>query len=182
MQTDDELIKKIRKGNQSAIEILIQRHYKVVFAYIYRNLGDYHMAYDLTQETFMKMVRNIHSYSNKGSFQYWLLKISLNTCRDYFRSRAYQTASTSSPIDESVLENKLEGHDAIEQKLESNLIRSAIMELPSYQREAIILRYYHDLKIQKIAEITSAGESTVKSRIKQGLSKVKTILERRHET
>jgi RNA polymerase sigma factor (sigma-70 family) len=178
MQTDDELIIEIRKGIQSAMEVLIKRHYKIVFAYIYRNLGEYHMAYDLTQETFVKMVKNLHSYSVRGNFQHWLLKIALNTCRDYYKSRAYQTTSKSNPLEEAQFENNTKIIDLIEQKLESNQIRNAIMELPSYQREAIILRFFHDLKIQKIAEITSSGEPAVKSRIIQGLSKLKTILGR----
>jgi RNA polymerase sigma factor (sigma-70 family) len=138
MQTDDELILEIRRGIQSSMEILIRRHYKTVFAYIYRNLGEYHISYDLTQETFVKMIRSIGSYSANGNFQYWLLKIALNTCRDYFKSRGYRTTKESTSMDDSRLESggsKI--IDLIEQKVESTHIRNAVAELPAYQRKPL---------------------------------------------
>src|SRR4051794_33615569 len=118
MQIDDELIDEIRHGSKSAMEVLIKRHYKTVFSYIYRNVGDFHISYDLSQETFIKMARNIHSYSAGGKFQYWLLKIALNTCRDYYKSRANKSKNNSVPLDETLIESKSKVIDLIEQKLE----------------------------------------------------------------
>ncbi|REK76950.1 RNA polymerase sigma factor [Paenibacillus paeoniae] len=179
MQTDEELIEEIKRGSPSAMEVLIKRHYNLVFAYLYRSTGDYHLACDLTQDTFMKLVKFIGDYTSRGSFKPWLLRIALNTCRDYMRSSTKRTRLQTQEVDDSLQDPNAKVIDLIEQKQESNRIRHAIMELPPYQREALVLRYYHDYKIKHIAEITSSGESAVKSRISQGLAKLKSILNRR---
>ncbi|WP_373876428.1 RNA polymerase sigma factor [Paenibacillus spongiae] len=178
MQSDEELIRELRQGNQIAMEILVKRHYKSVFAYLYRYSGDYHTSYDLTQETFIKMVRHIDNLSQEESFKHWLLKIALNTCRDYYRSRSYKARQLSNEWTEETADSSYHQVDIIDSRIESDSVKSAVMELPDYQRETIILRFYQDLKIKDIADLTSVGEPTVKSRINQGLSKLKAIMER----
>ena len=181
MHSDEELVRELRQGSESAMEDLVKRHYQMVFAYIYRYSGDYHTSYDLTQETFIKMVRNVDSLVQQESFKVWLLKIALNTCRDYFKSRSYKTGQVSGEWNEAIAEDKAHVVDLFERKTESASVKAALMELPSYQRETIILRFYQDLKIKEIASLTSVGEPTVKSRIKQALSKLKTIIEKEDE-
>ncbi|QYY44107.1 RNA polymerase sigma-70 factor, ECF subfamily [Aneurinibacillus thermoaerophilus] len=178
MQSDEQLIMEIRKGIESSMEVLINRYYKMVFAYIYRNVGEYHLCYDLTQETFIKMIKNIDTFSTEGSFKHWLIKIALNTCRDHYKSQGYKLGQASFTWTDKISEKNEHVIDLIQHKVESEYIRNAVMKLPAYQREAIVLRFYHDLKIKDIASITSSSESTVKSRIMQGLSKLKSILER----
>ncbi|MDQ0253560.1 DNA-directed RNA polymerase specialized sigma24 family protein [Evansella vedderi] len=85
---DEELIEEIKNGSQAAMEVLIKKQYKTIFAYVYRKVGDYHLAYDMTQEVFIKMMKSINEYKGGGKFQHWLLKIAVNHCRDYFRSSA----------------------------------------------------------------------------------------------
>ncbi|WNQ11962.1 RNA polymerase sigma factor [Paenibacillus aurantius] len=179
LQSDEQLIQEGKQGIESSMELLIKRHYRMVFAYIYRYTGDYHTSYDLTQETFCKMVRALGSRDKDKSFPSWLLKIALNTCRDHYRSGAFKAGQVSQEWEEGIADPNALLVDLIERKLENAVVRSAVMDLPPYQRETIILRYYHDLKIKDIADLTSAGESTVKSRIKQGLAKLKMLLERR---
>ncbi|MGM7681268.1 RNA polymerase sigma factor [Cytobacillus sp. Hm23] len=179
MLTDKELIKDIQAGNQASMEVLVKRHYKVVYAFVYRKIGDKETAYDLTQEIFIKMMKSIHSYSSKAQFQTWLLTIAVNHCRDFFRSKAYQQSSQTEEFDESFQSNKNEGVHYIFEKSENRkMIKSAIHELPEFQSEAILLKYFHDMKIKEIAQVTNTNVSTVKSRLKQGMAKLKMILER----
>lgn len=178
MQSDERLIHELKQGIQSSMEILIKRHYNMVFAYIYRYSGDYHTSYDLTQETFIKMVRYIDSVSQRDRFKYWLLKIALNTCRDYFKSRAFKTAEMSKEWDESMENTSGNLFDMFEHKVDSIWIRDALLILSPLQRETIILRFYHDLTIREISELSSVGEPTIKYRINKGLSKLKKQLER----
>lgn len=93
-QTDENLIKEILKGNESAMEILVKRHYDFVHSYIYRTTKDYNIAYDITQDVFIKMMKNIDKYSIEGGkFKNWLLKIAVNTTKDYFKSSTYKQRS-----------------------------------------------------------------------------------------
>jgi len=179
LQSDEQLIRDMQQGVQSAMEIFIKRHYNLVFAYIYRYCGDYHMAYDLTQETFIKMVRSIATVIHHENAKLWLLKVALNTCRDYSRSRASKLTKASNQWEENFAAASGAGQpDPFEQTVENAVVKEAVMALPDYQRETIILRFYKDLKIKEIASLTDVGEPTVKSRIKQGLSKLKGMMER----
>lgn len=181
MQSDEQLIAEIKQGVESSLEVLVKRHYPMVFAYIYRNVHDYHLSYDLTQETFMKMLRHLDSLTKQASFRHWLLKIALNTCRDHYNSRGYRIGQRSTEWDEEredMQDKSQQVVDLLEHKAQREEVKEALLALPIYQRETVILRFYHDLKIKDIASLTQATESTVKSRLKQGLAKLKARMER----
>ncbi|MEI5907944.1 RNA polymerase sigma factor [Bacillus spongiae] len=178
MRTDEELIKEIQSGDQASMEVLVERHYKTVYAFVYRRVGDKHTAYDLTQEVFIKMMKALPSFSFKATFPTWLLTIAVNHCRDYFRSKAYQQFTQTDEYEERLNVNRKEDVYATFEKNEKRQqMKELIYELPDYQSEAIILKYYHDLKISEIAKVTNTNASTVKSRLKQGLAKLKKTLE-----
>ncbi|AVQ38349.1 TPA: RNA polymerase sigma factor [Clostridium botulinum] len=176
--SDEELVNEIISGNQSAMEVLVSRNYKLVYAFIYRNVGEYHTTLDLTQESFIKIMKNLKIFkSHKGNFQCWILKIALNICKDYWKS-AYVKHNT---VDDSSLEQVYEEENVINylEKIEERQeIKKAMMLLPEEQREVVILRYYNDLKIRDIANITEIKESTVKSRLRLAIGKLKTLLQR----
>lgn len=175
LPTDQELIREIKNGSQAAMEVLVKRHYKNIFAYVYRKVGDYHLAYDLTQETFIKMMKSIDKYKPYGKFQNWLLTIAVNQCRDYFRSSHFKQIDNEQEYEDYVKDEKGNISHLLRQKVESEQVRKALRQLPEFQKETIILRYYHDLKIKEIASVTDTNESTVKSRLRQGVQKLKNI-------
>jgi len=180
LQTDDELAALLQRGDKQALDTLIRRHYQLVFAYLYRCTGDYHTACDLTQETFVKLVRAAGTQVKPESLKPWLLRIALNTCRDYYRSRAYKSQRNSTDLQEERLESPQAEIVPLGQRQEEREeLEAWLATLPDYQRETMILRYYHDLKIKEIAEVTAVGESTVKSRLKQGLDKLRRQWKRR---
>lgn len=172
LPTDQELIHEIKNGSQAAMEMLVQRHYKNIFAYIYRKVGDYHLAYDLTQETFVKMMKSINNYRPYGKFSNWLLTIAVNQCRDYFRSSKFKQMDNEQEFQDWIPDEKENIAQLLSKKVESERVRTALQQLPDFQREAIILQYYHDLKIREIAKITHSKEATVKSRLRQGIQKI----------
>ena len=79
LPTDDELVEEILNGSKAAMDVLVRRHYKNIFSYVYRKTGNYHLAYDLTQEIFIKMMKSIKNYKQQGKFSSWLLKIAVTT-------------------------------------------------------------------------------------------------------
>lgn len=176
-QTDENLIKEILKGNESAMEILVKRYYDLVHSYIYRTTNDYNISYDITQDVFIKMMKNLDKYNSKhGKFQSWLLKISVNTTKDYFRSKTYTQRSESYDIENHQIEDKSNVIDIVSKKEESIKIKEAIEKLPNRQKEAILLKYYNDLKIKEISNITGDNENTIKSRLFNGVKNLKKLL------
>lgn len=176
-QTDENLIKEILKGNESAMELLVKRHYDLVHSYIYRTTNDYNISYDITQDVFIKMIKNIDKYNLQGGkFKSWLLKIAVNTTKDYFRSKTYIQRSESYDIDNHQIEEKSNVIDIVHKKEEAIKIKQAVEQLPNRQREAILLKYYNDLKITEISSITGDNENTIKSRLLNGIKNLKKLL------
>jgi len=176
--TDEELIREIQEGSRAAMEVLVKRHYKSVFAYIYRKTGEYHTAYDLTQEVFIKMMKSLKSYQNTGKFEHWLLKIAVNHCLDYFRGREYKQQHRETELTEEAFPSS-EHHnvwDIFQKRNQNEQVRQAVLSLPEHQRDAVILNYYNGLKIREVAEATGTSESTAKSRIRLGISKLKEMI------
>lgn len=176
-QSDEKLIKELIKGNESAMEILVKRYYDLVYSFIYRNTSDYNTAYDITQDVFIKMMKNIDKYQiENGKFKSWLLKIAVNTTKDYFRSKIYKQINQSYDIDNHEIEDKANVVDILSKKEEAIKIKEAIKNLPKLQREAVILKYYNDLKIKEISNITGENENTIKSRLFNGVKNLKKLL------
>ncbi len=177
MQTDDELVKEILAGSKSAAEVLINRHYQAIFAYIYRKIGgDKELAKDLTQEIFIKVMKSIKTYNERGKFKHWLLTIAVNYCRDYYRSSQFKHSNTDE-LDTDITDPQGNVLSLLERNMKRKQVRDAIEELPDYQKEVILLKFFHELKIREIAEMTNSKEATVKSRLKQGLMKLRTYFE-----
>lgn len=177
MLQDDELVNRIKAGEKEAMEILVKRHYSSIYSYIYRKTGDKHIAYDLTQEVFIKMLQAVKSYSHQGKFPMWLMKIAVNQCYDYFRSKSYKAVSKQMELKDTLADHSSDIFEHVYERQEQIKAQQAVMELPQPQREAIILSYYHGLKIREIAQITETNESTIKSRLRHGIKKLKIRLE-----
>lgn len=176
-QSDESLINEILKGNESAMEILVKRYYDLVHSFIYRNTSDYNLAYDLTQEVFIKVIKNIDKFSNdKGNFKNWILKIAINTNKDYFKSSIYKQRKEMQDIDNHEIKDDKNVIDILSKKEDANKIRQAIHKLPNLQREAILLKYYEDLKVREISSVTGENENTIKSRLFNGVKNLKKIL------
>lgn len=108
-----------------------------------------------------------------GKFQNYLLTIAINACNNYFKK------TKPLYLDTENLEEIERTDDAFEQIERGELktkVQYAIDALPDYQKEVIILRFYHDLKIREIANITKVSVPTVKSRLQQGIKKLERYL------
>lgn len=168
------MIKKIQAGDTEAFDVLVRKYYGAIYQFCYRRLnGDTDTAADVTQDVFLKLLENIHTVRMLGKFQNYLLTIAANTCNNYFKKAKpiYTDLNTLDIIDDSgsALEKMIENENMTE-------VRRALYSLPDCQKEVIILRFYHDLKIREIAKITKSNIPTVKSRLRQGLQKIKRYL------
>ena len=176
MIQDWMIINKINKGDPDAWDILVHKYYDSVYFYCVRRCyGDCDIASDLTQDIFLKLVESLPRYRFIGKFQNYLYTMAVNTCNNYLKKRHIEqielTDNFTTDLDTSLIDEIL--HD--ERK---ETVQKALDLLPEIQREVVILRYYHDLKVKDIATITGVGVSTVQSRIYQGLRKLEKVLER----
>lgn len=181
LSTDQQLIDEIKNGSQSATEVLTRRYYKMVYSFIYRMTQDKELSYDLTQEVMIKMLRNLSHYHSKGDFRNWLLTVASNHSKDYFKSKAYKNKTSEYEWLDNVSSETETVSYIFEKNEKRKVIKQALDQLPSIQKEAIVLKYFHDKKIIEIAEIMNTNDSTIKSRLKQGMDKLKKLLNRSDE-
>lgn len=169
---DSELTARIRKGETKYLDVLAEKYYDEIFRFCYCKTGNREAAYDCTQETFLHLLRYLEAYTEQKKFRAWLYRIASNVCIDYFRSMA------RSPAGEESLE-LLQEEDSHFEKIEKNeLVQRALGCLSEQQRETIVLYFYHGFKLREIAEIMDVKMSTVKSRFRQGMEKMKCCLRR----
>lgn len=170
------LIRKIKSGDTEAWERLVKKYYNQIFLFCVRRcLGDRVLASDLTQDIFLKVIENIEKYKFSGKFFNYLFTITTNVCNNYYNKKKF----TQSELDEKVLNlgsESMVSHLITQENVHQ--IQLALNTLPDIQREALILKYYHDFKVKDIAKINGTSVATSQSRINQGLKKLSKLLDR----
>jgi RNA polymerase sigma-70 factor (ECF subfamily) len=169
---DIELVVRALSGREDGFEELVRRYQRPIVAYVYRMVGNYDSALDLTQEVFIKVYNSLARYSPEYKFSTWIYRIAHNSAIDHLRrSGASRTEDLEvKGEDGQMFEKPLASKSPTpEQESERRERREEIEEVigllqPSY-RELIVLRHSHDLSYDEIADVTGLPLGTVKNRI-----------------
>ncbi|MCJ7842696.1 RNA polymerase sigma factor [Lederbergia sp. NSJ-179] len=167
MREDAILVKAIQQGDEAALEELVCRYYDEIFYYIYRLGSPYEETKDLTQEVFIAMMKALPKYKEQGNFKAWLYKIAYNRAMNHFRQHKHSVSFSAEQ------ENLKIGLDISEQLVNQSLVKELLNSLPKKQSSTLILKYYHGFTAVEIAKIMGTSTPTVKSRLYQGLQKLK---------
>ena len=159
--SDRELVRGIKGGDKSALELLVRRWYPRIYGYVFKLTGHEQDAYDLTQDVFIAMMQSIGSYTPWRKFDSWLFTIAHNKCMDYFRFRQKIVQAEDTMFDRPDPAASLEDMAAV-----SLSVKAALEKLPAAQREAVILHYFHQFTASEIARMTNTPLPTVKSRLR----------------
>ncbi|MDR3269930.1 MAG: RNA polymerase sigma factor [Peptococcaceae bacterium] len=176
---DNELVERIQCGDQSALNEIIRTYYNEIYHFLCRKLSDTNAAQDVTQTVFLKFVRNIHSYHERGKLKNYLFRLAANAGNDYFRNKPAAYVLLDACFDRQSDDPLPE--EAAEKREAAEAVKNALLELPIFQRDVIILRFYHGLPFKDIARIMDCGVSSTKSRYRQGMEKLKILLERAYD-
>ena len=182
--TDEELVAKSISGDAESFNELVLRWERPIYALAYRTIGREEDARDVCQETFLRAFRALPGFRGQAKFSSWLYRIALNLCRDWVR-RERRTPVVQPPENVDLIELAAAAEpsesieDLVARKDLSRQVERAMALLPEEQRTAIVLKEYHGLTFQEIAELVGCPLSTVKTRLYQGLSVLRRRLERR---
>jgi RNA polymerase sigma-70 factor (ECF subfamily) len=173
--TDEELVARSKTGDIDSFNQLVKRWERPIFALAYRTLGREEDARDVTQETFLRAFRALSGFKGDAKFSSWLYRIALNLCRDWIRKeRRAPLVAVPEGVDVEQLaaeRGPVESVEDLAARAELGREVARAMEfLPPEQRQAIILKEYHGLTFQEIADLMKCPLSTVKTRVYQGLS------------
>src|SRR6187402_3197492 len=173
--TDEELVARSIRGDAESFNQLILRWERPIYALAYRTLGREEDARDICQETFLRAFRGLPGFRGQAKFSSWLYRIALNLCRDLMRrERRAPIAQPAEDVDLMELAAAVEPSESIEDLIArrdlSRVVERVMATLPEEQRTAIVLKEYHGLTFQEIADLLGCPLSTVKTRLYQGLS------------
>ena len=186
--TDQELVQAYIKGDQSAIEILINRHRSKVFTYILLTIKNHQLAEDLFQETFIKVIQSLRGgrYRDNGRFLSWVIRIAHNLIIDHFRKEKQMNAVSNDDTEVDLFNSKKLSDDNIEELIVSSQIRaeirSLINELPDDQREVVLLRHYGGLSFKEIADQTDVSINTALGRMRYALINLRKLISEKELT
>lgn len=168
--TDRDLVATATNGAEGSFEELVRRYQRPISAYVYRMVGDYESALDLTQEIFIKVYGSLARYRPEFKFSTWIYKIAHNSAVDHLRRNAGRERSLSSGLEGDQYDLPIEcGSLSPEQESERKErrleIEAVVRSLPNAYRELIVLRHSQDLTYEEIVEITALPLGTVKNRL-----------------
>src|SRR3954464_4593910 len=167
---DGELVQTAVAGREEGFEELVRRYQRPISAYVYRMVGDYDAALDLTQEVFIKVYGSLSRYKPEYKFSTWIYKIAHNSAVDHLRRHSTREQSLMKDFEGDQREISIESHrPSPEQESEREErraeIEAVVRQLPSAYRELIVLRHSHDMSYDEIAEVTGLPLGTVKNRL-----------------
>lgn len=181
--TDEELVARSNGGDPDSFNELIRRWERPIYALAYRQIGREEDARDVCQETFLRAFRALKGFRGQAKFSSWLYRIAINLCRDWMR-RERRTPVMQAPEDVDLMDLAAARgpSESIEDRIGRNdlsrAVERAMAILPEEQRAAIVLKEYHGLTFQEIADLVGCPLSTVKTRLYQGLTVLRRELAR----
>jgi len=184
--SDEALVDRLRAGETSAGQELVQRHCRSLLRYLQRLVSSDELAEELHQQTWLSVLDHLDRFDATGKssasappgggFKAWLYRIATNKANDYWRFRNRERSAKEGLR----LVSELEGPDAslpLEGAEQAAKLRKAIERLPESQRQVLLLRYYSGLKFVEIAESLGCPLNTALGRMHKAMLKLKELME-----
>ncbi len=183
--SDQELIHLFISGDHNALESLINRHQRKLFSYIMLIVKDKHLAEDVFQDTFIKIINTLRSgaYNEEGKFLPWAMRIAHNLIIDFFRkSKRMPFRENSEEYDLfetlKIYEDTIEDKIIIEQIHED--VKKLIEYLPEEQKEVLKMRHYMEMSFKDIAQQTDVSINTALGRMRYALINLRKLIQEKN--
>ena len=175
------LVSQCIAGNEDAIERLVRQYETGVFRLALSIVGDQAEANEITQETFIAVLRSLRSYQDykdRKSFKAWIYTIALNQSRSHLRKRKTleRLRNTLTSIFRVETQKQISPEEAVIQNDKEAEIWKSLNQLDEPFRIVLVLRYFHELSITEISEILSVNEGTIHSRLHSAREKLRNTL------
>ena len=185
--TEQELVARARRGDESAFEALVTENEKRIYNLCRRLTGNQEDAAELTQEAFLNAWRGLGRFQGESSFSTWLYRLATNACIDFLRKeKRRQSLSMTVSLDDEEEARQVELPDeryAPEGALERAEVRRAVAEglerLTLEHRQVLVMREIHGLSYAEIGQVLGLEEGTVKSRIARARGALRKVLTER---
>jgi|Deesub1362A_J573_1020465.scaffolds.fasta_scaffold00882_15 RNA polymerase sigma-70 factor (ECF subfamily) len=177
MDEERDLVNRAIDGSEEAIEALVRRYQRMVYAFAYRMINDMEEAKDVTQNIFIKAVNGLKDFRRESSFRTWLYRIAVNVCLNHRRSQR----GNETELVETLRDGRRDALSIVIERERERLIRDALNGLPPKQRLAIVLRAYEGLSSREAAAVMGCSEGAVKAHYHLGIKRLREILDKKEK-
>lgn len=179
---DNELVQSYLNGDFASLEELIQRYKDKVYTYILITIKNQHLAEDIFQETFIKVIRslNLGKYTDNGKFASWVMRIAHNLIIDHFRRERNMNTYSNDGSEIDLFNSARFSEENVEEVMINeqilNEVRDLVEELPDDQKQVVIMRHYLGLSFKEIADQTGVSINTALGRMRYALINLRKII------
>jgi len=183
---DNELVQQFIDGDQSSIEVLINRHKTRVYSYILLIVKNQELAEDIFQDTFIKVIKSLKrgKYVENGKFISWVLRIAHNLIIDHFRKEKLQGTVSNDSMEIDIFNSQRYSEDTIEDHMVNSQIlrevKELVKELPEDQQQVIYMRHYMGLSFKDIADQTGVSINTALGRMRYALINLRKLIDKKN--
>lgn len=181
--TDEQLLVQIAAGDQDAFNEIFDRFSKQIYNFINKQVVEHESVEDLVQEVFLRVYKSAKNFDPEKKFSSWIYKIALNEVKRHWkRAASRQTYSLNQPLGDEggdserqdLIRDERDTPDTtVEKAIFSKDLRELIDRLPEKQKTVVLLKVYNELTFEEIAEICDCPLSTVLSRMRYAVSKLR---------
>ena len=178
--SDKQLIAKYLGGDDNSLELLIKKYLKYIYNYIYRSIGNSADTEDITQETFLKVWKNIKKFDKGKNFKPWIFQIAKNTLVDFSRKKKLVLFSSFENNDgKNLLLERLAGSAVHPSRnIDDKGLLNNVMDRLSLKDRAIFSYRYNSFNFSEIAQLLGEPVNTIKSRYRRAVSSIRKTIRR----
>jgi len=168
------LVEACLANHPGAFDVIVERHRRSVYQLCYRFVSNHEDASDLSQDVFLRAYRGLRNFRGQSSLATWLYRIGVNVCLNRVQAKTLLGTLTESIAERQFIDVRAESPSERLLKGERGArVRAAIAQLPRKQRATLILRTYHEMSHQEIADVLGSSVGTVKANFFHALGNLK---------
>ena len=178
VENDVQLIRRILSGDDAAFSILVQKYQKNVHALVWRKIGDFHIAEEITQDTFLRVYKSLATLKNPNLFAGWLYVIANRLCINWSQKNdTVMQSLEDTPVDEiaqsSYTHYLSEQCEVKASDRHSEIVQKLLQKLPESERTVVTLYYLGEMTAKEIAKFLGVSVNTIKSRIRRARERLR---------
>ena len=167
---DVELIQRVLEGDDTAFSMLVRKYQKPVHALVWRKIGDFHIAEDITQETFLKAYQRLSTLKEPQSFASWLYVIAANRCSTWLRKKRLWTQSLENTSSAALERTTYSGYliaenERVTMETQREVVKKLLAKLQESDRTVITLYYFGGMSYEEISKFLGVSVGTIKTRV-----------------
>ena len=171
------LVAACLENRAGAFDLIVERHRRAVYQLCYRFVGNHEDASDLSQDVFLRAYRGMRTFRGQSTVATWLYRIGVNVCLNRVNAKTTLGTLTESMDERQFVDERVvSASDRMLREERGARVRAAIAQLPPKQRTTLILRTYHEMSHQEIADVLGSSVSAVKANFFHALRTLKKLL------